>query len=167
MGKWEKLKIANLENSVNVQKQPQKILYKKAWRNGVRSNYVSYLFVSFWYYYISILSRSSRTEMFLRKVSLKISQNAQENACTGVSFLITVNNFINEETPEQCFQKPFTIFTKRFVVDVRLGYKYASLLPPALKPSYEDFLLWKYETYYSSMVNIISEKNCYHVILPP
>ena len=162
MGKWEKLKIANLENSVNVKKQRREILYKKTWWNGLRSNYVSYLFVSFWYYYICILSRSSRTEVFLKKI-LKISQ---ENICTGDSFSIAASNFINEEIPAQCFPKSLTIFAKRSIVDVRLGYKYASVLPPDLKPSNEDFLLWKHGTYYSSMLKI-SDKNCYRVILPP
>ena len=30
MGKWKKLKRANLENSVSVEKQPPEMLYKKA-----------------------------------------------------------------------------------------------------------------------------------------
>ena len=100
------------------------------------------MFVLFWYYYICILSRSCRTEVFLEKVFLKISQNSQENTCTGVSFLSAASNFfINEETPPQCFPKPLTIFAKSFIVDFRLGYKYASVLPPDLKPSCKDFLL--------------------------
>ena len=89
-GKWKKLKRANLESSVNVQKQPPKILYKKSFSltrwNGVAYNCVSYLFVSFWYYHVYILSKSNRTEVFYKKVFLKISQNSQENTCTGVSF---------------------------------------------------------------------------------
>ena len=44
------------------------------------------LFVSFWYYYICILSRSSRMEVFFKKSFLKILQNSQENTCAGVSF---------------------------------------------------------------------------------
>ena len=80
---------------------------------------------------------SSRTEVFLKKI-LKISQ---ENICTGDSFSIAASNFINEEIPAQCFPKSLTIFAKRSIVDVPLGYKYASVLPPDLKPSNEDFLL--------------------------
>ena len=166
MGKWEKLKIVNLENSLNAQKQPPEIIYKKALWSGVRSNYVSHLFISFWHHYICILSRSSRTEVFLKNVFLNILQNPQENTCTGVSFLITASNFINEVTLAQCFPKPLTIFTKRFIINVWLGYQYASVLPPDLKPSYRDFLLWKHGTYYSSMVKFI-DKNCNCVILPP
>ena len=78
--------------------------------------------------------------MFLKKVFLKISQNSQENTCTGVSFLSAASNFINEVTPAQCFPKPLTIFAKSSIVDVRLGYKYTSVLPPDLKPSLKDFL---------------------------
>ena len=145
MEKWKKLKRANLENSVNVQKQPPEMLYNKSFSktgwNGVRHNYVSYLFVSFWYHYICILSRSSRTEVFLKKVFLKISQNLQENTCTKVSFLSAACNFINEETLAQCFPKSLAIFGKSSGVDVRLSYKYTSLLPPDLKPSYKDYLL--------------------------
>ena len=59
--------------------------YRQEWRttfacwtgwNGVRYNYIFYLFVSFWYCYICILSRSSRTEVFFKKMFLKISQNS-------------------------------------------------------------------------------------------
>ena len=82
--------------------------------------------------------------MFLQKVFLKISQNPQENTCTRVSFLSAASNFINEETPVQCFPKPLTIFAESSIVDFRLGYKYASVLPPDLKPSCKDFLLWKW-----------------------
>ena len=46
------------------------------------------------------------------KLFLKMSQNSQENTCTGVSFLSATSNFINEETPAQCFSKPLTIFAK-------------------------------------------------------
>ena len=137
MEKWKKLKRANLANSVNIQKQPPEMLYKisfsKTGWNGVRCNYVPYLFVSFWYHYICMLSRSSRTDVFLKKVFLKISQNSQENTCTEVSFLSAVCNFINEQTLTQCFLKSLVIFTS--IVDVRLGYKYTAVLPPDLKPS--------------------------------
>ena len=111
-------------------------------RNGVRYNYVLYLFVSFWYYYTFILSRSSRTEVFLKKVFLKIVQNSLENTCIGIFFFNATSNF-NEEAPAQCIPKSLTICTKSFIVDVRLGYKYASVLPPDLKPIYKDFLLWQ------------------------
>ena len=87
--------------------------------------------------YICILSRSTQTEVFLKKVFLIISQNLQENTCTGISFLITASKFINEETPAQFFPKPSTFFAKRSTVDVRLGYKYPSVLLPDLKPNYE------------------------------
>ena len=74
---------------------------------------------------------------------LKISQNSQKNTCTGISFLSATTNFINEETPAQCFPKPLTIFAKSSIADVRLAYKYASVLPPDLKPICKDFLLRK------------------------
>ena len=56
--------------------------------------------------------QSSRREVFLKEVFLKTSQNSQENTCTGVSFLTTASNFINEETPAQCFPMPLTISAK-------------------------------------------------------
>ena len=98
-----------------------------------KEKHISYLFASFWYHDICILSRSSRTDVFLDKVFLKISQNPQENTCNGVSFLSTACNFINE--------KSLAIFAKSSIVDFRLGYKDTSVLPPDLKPSYKDFLL--------------------------
>ena len=58
-------------------------------------------------------------------------------------FLSAASNFINEETPAQRFPKPLTIFAKSSIVYFRLGYKYTSVLPPDLKPSYNDFLLRK------------------------
>ena len=73
--------------------------------------------------------------MFLKKAFLKTTQNSKENTCTGVFFLSAAGNFINEEVPAHCFPKPLTIFAKRSIVDVRLGYKYASVLPD-LKPIY-------------------------------
>ena len=76
-----------------------------------------------------------------KTVLLKISQNLQENVCTGVSFLSAASNFINEEILAQCFPKLLTIFAKSSIIDVQLGYKYASVLPPDLKSIYEDFLL--------------------------
>ena len=35
-----------------------------------------------------MLPRSTRLEVFYKKVSLKISQNSQENTCARASFLI-------------------------------------------------------------------------------
>ena len=66
---------------------------------------------------------------------------SQENTYTGVSFLSAASNFINEETPAQCVSKSLTIFAKSSIVDVRLCYKYASVLPPNLNPIYKDFVL--------------------------
>ena len=100
-----------------------------------------HLFVSFWYYYICILSRSSRTRVFLKEMLLKISENIQKNICIGVSLLSPTSSFVNEETPAQCFPKPLTIFVKSSIIYVRLGYKYASVLSPDLKLIYKDFLL--------------------------
>ena len=74
-------------------------------------------------------------EVVERRCSLK--------TCPLVSFLSAASNFINEETPAQCFPKPLTIFAKSFIVDFRLGYKYASVLPLDLKPSCKGFLLRK------------------------
>ena len=51
---------------------------------GLDTNYVLCLFASIWYYYICILSRSSRTEVFFKKLFLKIVENPQENTCAGV-----------------------------------------------------------------------------------
>ena len=56
---------------------------------------VLYLFVSFRYYYICIISRSSRTKMFFKKAFLEISQNLQENTCNGVSGLDDKANWLS------------------------------------------------------------------------
>ena len=117
----------------------QRYYIKKAvkllnWMKLGKYNYVLYLFVSFWYYYICILSRGSRTEVFLKKSFLKISQNSQENTCTGISVLSATGNFINEETPAHRFPRPLTIFAKTSIVDIPLGYTYATALPSDLKP---------------------------------
>ena len=72
-------------------------------------------------------------EVVERRCSLK--------TCPRVSFLSAASTFSNEETPAQCFPKPLTIFAKSCIVDFRLGYKYASVLPLDLKPSCKDFLL--------------------------
>ena len=61
-------------------------------------------------------------------VLLKVSQDFQENTCTGVSFLTAVNNYFNEESPIKCFPKPLIVFAKHSIVDVRLDSKYASVL---------------------------------------
>ena len=50
--------------------------------------------------------------------------------------------------------KAIDYFRKMIHRKFRLSYKYASLLPPDLKLSYDDFLLWKHGTYYSSMVKV-------------
>ena len=144
-----------------VQKQPTETLYKKnffqtGW-NEVRYNYVLYLFVSFWYYYICILSKSSRTEVFLKTVFLKMSQNSQENTCTGVSFLTAASNFINEETPAQCFSKPLTIFAKSpiansdWVLNIPLYYLLAKVHRMWAKGSTKSFSCktqWWLKNYY-------------------
>ena len=91
-------------------------------------------------------------EVFLKKMFLKTLQNSQKNACTGVSFLSATSNFISEETPAQCFPKPLTIFAKSSIVDVRLGYKYASRSKTKLQRL--------------SFIKV-SDENCYRVILPP
>ena len=74
---------------------------------------------------------------------LKIPQNSLENTCTGVSFLSAACSFINEETQAVFFQSRWLFSQKNSVIDVRLGYKYTSVLPPDLKPSYKDFPLYK------------------------
>ena len=122
----------------------------------VRYNYVLYLFVSYWYYYICILSKSSRAEVFLKKVFLKILQNLQENICTEVSFSSAASNFINEKTLTQCFPKPSTIFAKISIVIVWLVYKYASVLLPDLKQIYKEFLLRK------SKIKIVAVLHYHH-----
>ena len=66
-----------------------------------RLNYI--YFTSCCYYYICVLSRSSRTEVFFKKVFLNISQNSQESTCNGVSFLSAASNFIKKETPAHEF----------------------------------------------------------------
>ena len=72
--------------------------------NGVRYNYVLYLFVSFWYYYTFILSRSSRTEIFLKKVFLKIVQNSLENTCTGIFFFLMLLATLMKRLRHSVFQ---------------------------------------------------------------
>ena len=50
-------------------------------------------------------SRSSRPEVFCKKVFLKISQNSQENTCARVSFLI-------KRLWNRCFPVDFAIFLR-------------------------------------------------------
>ena len=100
-------------------------------------------------FHFGIISRSIRTEVFLKMVFLKISQNSQENTCTGVSYLSATSIFINEETPTLCFPKALTIFAKSSIVDVQLGYKLSS----RSKTELERLSFVK-----------VSDKNCYCVM---
>ena len=60
---------------------------------------------------ILTLFRSSRPEVFCKKVFLKISQNSQENICARVSFFIRLQaeacNFIKKENLTQVFSYEF------------------------------------------------------------
>ena len=62
------------------------------------------------------IKRSSRSEVFFKKVFLKISQNSQENNCARVSFSIKLAcNFIKKETLAQVFSCEFCkIFKNTF-----------------------------------------------------
>ena len=60
------------------------------------------LYIYSFHFGICILSKSCRTEMYLKKLFLKISQISQENTFTRVSFLSATSNLINEETTAQC-----------------------------------------------------------------
>ena len=75
-----------------------------------------------------------------KKGVLKNFAKFTRNTCTGVSFLSTTSNFIDEETQALWFPKPLTIFVESSIADVRLSYKCASALSPDLKPIYQDFL---------------------------
>ena len=61
--------------------------------------------------FISSVFRSSRPEVFILSVLLKISQNSQKNTCAWVSFLIKFQadtfNFIKKETLAQVFPCEF------------------------------------------------------------
>ena len=81
------------------------LLYCLRW---VRYNDVLYLFVSFWYYYICVISRSSRTEVFL-----KIWQSLQEITCTRVSFLSATCNIFKKENSLQVFSFEFCQIFKK------------------------------------------------------
>ena len=56
--------------------------------------------------YICILSKNSRTEVFFKKLFLKISQNSQENTFAGVS-LSAARNFFEIENPAQVLSCEF------------------------------------------------------------
>ena len=65
--------------------------------------------------------RSSRPEVFCKKVFLKFSQNSQENTCARVSFLIKFNKVVKKETLAQVFSCEFCeIFKNRFFKRVLL-----------------------------------------------
>ena len=89
--------------------------------------------------------RSSRPEVFCKKVFLKFSQNSQENTCVRVSFLIKFNKVVKKETLAQVFSCEFCeIFKNSFfaedlqmtasavnffhkkisITDIRQGFKY-------------------------------------------
>ena len=69
-------------------------------------------------------SRSSRPEVFCKKVFLKISQNSQENTCARVSFF-------NKETLEQMFSCEFCdIFKSIYFYRTPLVAAYESGLKP-------------------------------------
>ena len=59
----------------------------------------------------SRIDRSSRPEVFFKKVLLKFSQNSQENTCARVSFLIKLQasacNFLKKEALAQVFSCEF------------------------------------------------------------
>ena len=60
--------------------------------------------------------RSSRPDVFCKRVLLKILQNLQENACLRVSLLIKLDalayNFIKKETLAQVFSSEFCELSK-------------------------------------------------------
>ena len=60
--------------------------------------------------------RSSRPEVFCKKVFLEISQNSEENNCARVSFLIKLQAeaciFIKNETLSQVFSREFCEISK-------------------------------------------------------
>ena len=108
-------------------------------------------------------------EVFLKSLFFKIWQNYQKNTCTGVPFLSSTSNFINEEILAQCFQKLYTLFWKSYIVDVWLGYKYSSVLHRELNPSYKEFLLWKsvikIATVLKNFANFTGKHECRNPIL--
>ena len=71
-------------------------------------------------------SRISRTEVFLRKVFLKISENSQGNTFTVVSFLSAASNFINDDDYGTVFSNTVDYFRKK------LHRRCSTGLPPDL-----------------------------------
>ena len=63
--------------------------------------------------------RSSRPEVFCKKVFLEMPQNSQENTCAKVSFLIRAEayNFIKKETLAQVFSCEFYEISKNTFFD--------------------------------------------------
>ena len=57
-------------------------------------------------YCICIPSKNNRTEVFFKKLFLKISQNSQENTFAGVS-LSAARNFFKIENPHRFFPVNF------------------------------------------------------------
>ena len=88
--------------------------------------------------YVETTNRSSRPEVFYKKVFLEISQNSQENTCARVSFLIKLhtkaNNFIKKETLTQMFSSAFwEIFKNTFY------YKTPPMAAPESDWFYQSF----------------------------
>ena len=133
----------NLENSVNVRSSHRRGSIKKLDEMGS-----DIIMLHIYLFHFGIVIFVFYPEVVEWRCSLK--------TCPRVSFLSATSNFINEETLAQFFPKPLTIFTKSFIVDFRLGYKYASVLPLDLKPSCKDFLLWK------SVIKIATVLYYYH-----
>ena len=67
-------------------------------------NYVLYLSVLFWYYYICILSRSSRTEVFLKKVFLKTSHNLRKTPVPESLFEVLRATLLMKRLPHNVIQ---------------------------------------------------------------
>ena len=76
--------------------------------------------MSFLYFLLFISDRSSRREISVKILFLKISQNLHENTCSKVSFLIKLQtedcDFIKEEGPAWVFScEIFEIFKNTFL----------------------------------------------------
>ena len=70
-------------------------------RNALRYNYVFYLFVSFWYYYIRILSRNRCSGGVFKKLSLKILSKFTRKHLYQSLFISPACNFVRKETLAQ------------------------------------------------------------------
>ena len=68
----------------------------------LRCDYALCLFVSIWYYYIGILSRSSRTKVFFKKLLLISQRFTRKHLCWSL-FVSAASNFTKIETPAQVF----------------------------------------------------------------